>query len=246
MNIFKRIAEAVGKYDDENNFTCDICKREVFENERVCKQCRTVLPWNNTYICPLCGRKVGEAGVCLECKQKPLEVEKARSVFTHEGEALQLVLRFKRGAKYLFRTLAELALPLLLREFSEAELITFVPMTARSEQRRGYNQSRLLAEELAKRSGKPFAAVAEKKRETSAQKLLGRSEREKNLEGCFSLTDRAAVKGKRILIIDDTLTTGATVSEFARVCKRAGAKSVSALTVTSVRNKTPFGKLPKK
>lgn len=245
MNLFTRIVRAVRKYDDENNFTCDICNREVFGNERVCKRCRDALPWNNGYICPFCGRKVNEPGVCLECKERPLGMEKARSAFTHEGEAMRLVLRLKRGSRYLYRTLAELALPLLLKEFEEEDLITFVPMTEKSERKRGYNQSRLFAEELAKRSGKPFAAVAEKKRDTLAQKTLGRREREKNLEGCFTVTDRKAVKGKRVLIVDDTLTTGATTYELACAIKRAGAQRVSALTFTSVQNKTPFGKPPK-
>ncbi len=244
MNFFRKIAAALDRYDDEHNFTCDLCGREVFSGERVCAPCRKTLPWNDGPICPFCGRKVGEEGVCLECKQKPLATDLARSAFTHEREAQRLVLRFKGGSRYLFRTAGELLLPLLKREFSDAELITCVPMTEKAKKKRGYNQSELLARELSARSGIPFAALAEKKRDTSAQKTLGRAEREKNLAACFVVTDRAAAKGKRILVIDDTLTTGATVSELASVLKRAGAKSVCALTVTAVANRYPFGKPP--
>lgn len=243
--FFGRISAAVDAYDDTHNFTCDVCGREVFGGERVCAPCYKELPWNNAEVCPFCGRKVKEAGVCLECKEKPLITDKARSVFTHEGEAVRLVLRFKRGNKYLFRTIADLLLPLLEKEFSDADTISFVPMTEKDEKKRGYNQSRLLAERLATLSGKEFLNAAIKQRQTDSQKTLGRKEREKNLEGCFHVTDRKAVKDKRILMIDDTLTTGATSSELAGAFKRAGAKAVYLLTVTSVEKKDPFGVPPK-
>ncbi len=232
------------RYDDAHNFTCDVCGREVFAGERVCAPCMRRLPWNDGTVCPFCGRRVKEPGTCLECKQKPLGVEKARSAFVHEGEAARLVVRFKRGARYLYRTMSALSVPILQREFAEAEAVTFVPMTPKAEKKRGYNQSRLLAEELARRSGKQFLDCAIKQRETAAQKFLGRLEREKNLERCFHITARKEVKGKRILIVDDTLTTGATVSELADALKRAGADTVYAFTFTSVENKHPFGLPP--
>ncbi|MDE7296688.1 MAG: ComF family protein [Clostridia bacterium] len=244
MNFLHRLREKVKKYDDGHNFTCDICGREVFENQRVCAQCKRDLPWNNGYVCPICGRKVGEEGICLECKQKPVGVDMARSVFVHEGEAARLVVRFKKEKRYLYRTLAELMLPLLQKEFLSVDALTFVPMTARAEKKRGYNQSRLLAEELAARCGKPVLYSVEKRKESKPQKTLSRAEREKNLEGCF-VADRQAVKGKSILIIDDTFTTGSTVSALSDVLKRAGATGVYALTATSVQYKDPFGIPPK-
>ncbi|MDE7158417.1 MAG: ComF family protein [Clostridiales bacterium] len=239
--FFGKVAAIIDSYDDTHNFTCDVCGREVFGGERVCATCLKELPWNNAEICPFCGRKVKEAGTCLECKEKLLITEKARSAFTHEGEAMRLVIRFKNGNKYLVRTLAELLFPLLEREFAEADAVTFVPMTEKDEKKRGYNQSKLLAERLAQMSGKEFLNAAIKQRQTDSQKTLGRKEREKNLERCFHVTDRAAVKGKKILIIDDTLTTGATSSELADTLKRAGAKTVYLLTATSVEKKDPFG-----
>ena len=245
MKLFQFLHKKLNRYDETHNFTCDICGREVFENERVCGDCFGALPWNNGAICPFCGRKLKEAGACLDCKQTPLEVDKARSCFTHEGEAARLVVRYKRGEKFLFRTLADLALPLLNAEFSEADALTFVPMTKKSERARGYNQSRLLAEELSRRSGKPLLTVLGKVKDTAAQKTLGRKEREENLKNAFRVTDGQAVKGKRLLLIDDTMTTGATASELALRLRRAGAAEVDLLTFTSVEKKDPFGKPPK-
>lgn len=224
-----------------HNFTCDVCGCEVFAGERVCARCERALPFNDHNVCPLCGRRVGEAGVCLECKRMPPGVAKARSVFLHEGEAARLVVRFKRGERYLAEALSGYMLPLLQREFADAVALTYVPMTPRAERRRGYNQSRVLAEALAARTGLPCISVAEKRRETASQKTLSRRLREENLAGCFRVTDRAAVAGKRLLIVDDTYTTGATVGELAHALRRAGAAEVFAITATSVEDKFPFG-----
>lgn len=244
MNL-KRIKTAVGaffaRYDETHNFTCDVCGREVFANERVCDACMAALPWNDGAVCPFCGRKTGEEGACLECKERRIGVDKARSCCTHEGEAARLVRRMKR-TKYLYKTFARLALPLAEKEFSDADALTFVPMTEKAEKKRGYNQSRLFAEELARLTGKPCVSAAVKIRETDAQKYLGRREREENLKGCFRVTEKSAVAGKKILIADDTLTTGATAGELAQRLYKAGAQRVYLITMTSVQKKDPFGK----
>lgn len=240
----ERLRAALRSYDVTHNFTCDLCDREVFANERVCASCRESLPKNDGIVCPFCGRKVREPGTCLECKQKPLAVAKARSVLLHEGRAAQLVHQFKNGAKYLAYTCAELALPLVQEEFPMADCITCVPMTKRARRRRGYNQSELFARALAERSGLPFIQPVDKPRDTQEQKTLSRREREKNLRGCFHVHDRKGVRDRNILIADDTLTTGATGSELATVLLRAGAQNVYLITITSVARKNPFGKPP--
>ena len=117
MKFFDYLKNAVKKYDDGHNFTCDICSREVFANERLCASCNRALPRVGETVCPLCGRRQLEEGVCLDCKQKPLKTKLARSVCVHEGEAARLILRFKKGEKYLSRTLGDLMLPVLSGEF---------------------------------------------------------------------------------------------------------------------------------
>ena len=135
IKLFHKIQELIDLYDDTHNFTCDVCGREVFGGERVCSVCMKELPFNNGAICPFCGRKVGEAGACLDCKEKPLGAQKARSIFTHEGKPMSMVLRFKSGEKFFCRTFAFLALPILKREFSDADVLTYVPMTPASQKR---------------------------------------------------------------------------------------------------------------
>lgn len=221
------------------NFTCDVCGREVFDGERICGPCFKALPRIETF-CPFCGRKVGEAGICIDCKDKLPQFDRARSVFTHEGEAARLVVRFKRGQKYLYETLSDFLLP-LLKEFPEANALTYIPMTEKATKRRGYNQTSLLAQRLSEMCGLPLICPAEKIRDTDSQKFLSRKEREENLKGCFRLIDRPAVWGKRLILIDDTMTTGATLNELSMLYKKAGAERVYAITVTSV----PYKLFPK-
>lgn len=241
MNLIKLIKEKISRYDDTNNFTCDNCGKEVFDGKRLCGDCKRGLPYNNGEVCPFCGRRVKEAGVCLDCKQKPLETKKARSLWVHEGDAARLVRRYKSGDKYLFRLFAEELEPLVGREFKDTDALTYVPMTKEAEKRRGYNQTLLIAEALSKRTGKELLSVAEKKRETADQRELTRRDREENMKNAFKATDKKAVKGRSILIVDDTLTTGATASALAAVLKKAGAAAVYLVTLTSVEKQDQFG-----
>ncbi len=227
-------------YDDTHNFTCDVCGREVFGGERICDKCRKILPYNDGIICPLCGRRQKEEGICLTCKQKRIGVEKARSVFTHEGEAARLIVRFKRGPKYLYRTLGEELYALCKREFHGVDAIVAVPMSEKSLKKRGYDQAALLAMRLGELWDVPVLTPVVKTRDTKPQKFLGRTDREQNLKGSFHVADRKSVKGKTILIVDDTMTTGTTLSELADVLGRAGAKTLYAATVTSVEERSPL------
>ena len=241
MKLIQFIKDKISRYDDAHNFTCDNCGGEVFDGRRLCETCQEEMPYNNGSVCPFCGRRVREEGTCLDCKQKPLGVEKARSLFVYEGDAIRLVRFFKSGRKYLFRTFVEGMLPIVEKEFAEADCVTYVPMTKKAQKKRGYNQSRLLAEGLARATGKPLLDVAEKKRETADQRELTRAEREENMQNVFSVTDKAQVKDKKILIADDTLTTGATASALAEALKKAGAAAVYLITAASVEKKAPFG-----
>ena len=132
-------------------------------------------------------------------------------------------------------------LPIVEREFADVDAVTFVPMTKKAIRRRGYNQSKLLAEAISRATGKELLCAVEKKRENADQRVLTRQEREENMKDVFAVSDKAQVKGKRILIADDTLTTGATASALAEVLKKAGAADVYLITVASVEKQAPFG-----
>ena len=241
MKLVEYLKEKISRYDDTHNFTCDNCNGELFDGSRLCERCREKMPYNNGYVCPFCGRRVREQGTCLDCKQKPLGVEKARSLFLYEGDAANLIRAFKEGKKYLYRTFTEGLVPIVEAEFAEIDALTFVPMTKRAQRRRGYNQSKLLADGIARAIEKPVFGGVIKKRENADQRVLTRNEREENMKNVFAVTDGAQVKDKYILIVDDTLTTGATASALASVLKKAGAKRVDLITVASVEKQAPYG-----
>ncbi len=122
------------------------------------------------------------------------------------------------------------------REFADAEAITYVPMYPRDRRARGYNQSRRLAEELSRLTGVPCVRYTEKFRPSKKQKSLGALTRRENLAGCFRLVDRSC-KHKRVLLVDDVLTTGATGDAVAALLKKAKADKVYMLTFASVEYK---------
>ena len=106
-------------------------------------------------------------------------------------------------------------------------------MTDKALKRRGYNQSRLLAEKLSVLINVPVFDCIKKVKETQRQATLGRAERLKNLDGAFRVFDKKLIAGKSVLIIDDVSTTGATAQVIAKRLKSAGAKIVNLLTVAS-------------
>lgn len=121
-----------------------------------------------------------------------------------------------------------------IENFFAPDIITFVPMSIKAEEKRGYNQSELLADALAKLLSLEAYCTLEKVKDTARQAELDFEERSKNLKGAFKVTDKKFVKGKHVLVVDDVLTTGATSHEVASALKTAGAKSVYLLTVASV------------
>ncbi len=117
------------------------------------------------------------------------------------------------------------------------DVISWVPVSPETLKTRGYDQARLLAEAAAGALGKRSVPVLEKTGKNVPQSSLrGREERRRNVEGVYHVPDPAAVMGKRILLIDDILTTGATLEEAARTLRRAGASQV----VAAVLCRTPL------
>lgn len=228
----------------DETLTCAACGAELYGGSRFCPHCLQTLPFNGGNICAKCGRAAAEAvPACLECKADMPAFRAARSAFRYEGEIVRLVKRFKTGGRHLAGAFAEAMLPLFSREFADTDFLACVPMTEKAVKKRGYNQSALLAAELSARTGVPFEAeLLVKTRETEAQKTLSRRERAENLGGSFRVHERAKCRGKKILLVDDVMTTGATANALAAALLRAGARSVYLLTAASVPQAVRGGK----
>ena len=230
----KNVLKAVMSVLFPTDFTCDICGRETF-GANICEHCVKTIVFNDRAVCPVCGRKTERAEVCIECKERPPLYKKAVSAFVYEGGAVILVKKFKAGAGYLKEYFADKICEKTLPEF---DCIVSVPLTPRAKAKRGYNPSELLANALAERCGAPhIKGAVVKRKKTREQKKLNRQERARNLYGCFKTVKREGIKGKRVLVVDDVLTTGATADEMAKVLLKAGAKTVYLATVASVEYK---------
>lgn len=118
------------------------------------------------------------------------------------------------------------------------DIITWVPISRRRLRKRGYDQSQLLAQRIADKLDMPCVRTLKKIRHTRAQsKVKGTSERRANVLGAYAVCPDAAVEGRRILLVDDVLTTGATMSECARMLLTAGAKQVACVTLAMSESK---------
>lgn len=159
----------------------------------------------------------------------------AYSAVAYEGELLQWVARFKYHQQfYVGRELASLLIQAPV-DFQKYDFFVPVPLHWRRQFRRGFNHSHFLAHSLGKKTCKPVATFLKRIRFTPAQAKLTSEERLKNIQGAFALNAFAIraknIREKSILLIDDVLTTGATVNACAKVLHQAGAKHIDILTV---------------
>lgn len=215
--------------------TCNICGREVFHGEFLCEECADTVVFLEDDICQKCGRENdARPEECLSCRHEN-NIDLSRSIFSYEGGGAILVKKLKYSdCRYLAKYFAGWLKNIYIKNTFAPDVITFVPMTERSLYIRGYNQTELVARELSKLVGAPCVDMLDKVTETPHQAGLDFAERQKNLKGVYELKKGMKVKGLKVLLIDDVLTTGATSGEIASVLKGKGAKSVYLMTIASV------------
>lgn len=232
MKFFGRLLDIFFPED----FTCDICGREVFGGERFCKTCKPTVIFNDGETCPVCGRKTRVSELCMECKSFAPSFDKAVSAFVYDGGVKKLVVGYKNGKSYLKEYFAD-RLYEKCKAFTDIDCVCYIPMLPAAQRKRGYNQAQLLAAALSKRLGVPLLKDGlVKTKKTDQQKFLTKKERLLNLTGSMR-ADANLVKGKTILLVDDVLTTGATAEAATVELKRRGAVKVYFAAVASVELK---------
>lgn len=221
---------------------CLCCHAQVSEPGALCPVCWSKIVFLAPPFCCTCGQPFefdhGPGTCCGECLREPPRFGRARAVFRYDDSSRSLILRFKHGdrlegvpafARWMARAGAEL--------LAEADLLVPVPLHRWRLLSRRYNQAALLAMEISRQTGR--AAIPDlllRPRPTKSQGHMNRSGRHDNVAGAFQVAPRhqAAVAGKRLVLIDDVLTSGATASECVRILRKAGAAHVDVLTLGRV------------
>jgi ComF family protein len=217
---------------------CTLCGNRVHIGEYLCEQCeaktiRIVAPFCQQCSEPFEGA-IKSAFICANCSHRTVYFDAAVAAYRGRGIVRQVIHDFKyRHQIYLRHLVARWLYAAFNDERLQGrqfDIIVPVPLHPTRQRERGFNQAGLLAELLSAQVSIPCKPVLKRIRYTTTQTALDRAERMENLHNAFRLRKNADVRGLRVLLIDDVLTTGSTLSECARVLKRAGAISVHAAT----------------
>lgn len=231
---------------------CRICGSPLFEISRlpVCRQCLDAMRPISGGVCSICGERIfspyalsssGGEPRCGLCRRVEPAFVQATAYGSYESGLRELVHLLKYGgvrpaANVLGRMLTEAIATLEPELPSDTVVLIPVPLHRSKLRRRGFNQAELIARAALKVHPsrdryRLCAGALERKRDTTSQTGLTSHQRRENLRGAFGVVQGEAVKGREVLVVDDVYTTGATVSECARVLRRAGATKVWVATV---------------
>ncbi|MBD3306511.1 ComF family protein [candidate division KSB3 bacterium] len=227
---------------------CGYCQHFVGDDRVLifCKTCWSRIVLISEPVCPQCGKPFDSSVVrqhaphrCGACRTSPPFFDFAFAPAHYDGVLKEAILQFKFHQKPgLGRPLAHLLLGQIPPDLAlqDYEVILPVPLHKSRQKQRGYNQAAILARHLARPYHlelMPHNLI--RTRDTHAQSLLqGSQERQTNVKNAFHLRSPEAIRDRRVILVDDVLTTGATVNECAKTLKNAGARTVCVLTVSRV------------
>jgi ComF family protein len=197
----------------------------------VCAGCAASLPWNDP-ACLRCALPLPGGGTCGTCSRAPPPFDAAWCAFRYEAPVDALVQGLKFNARLQHAPLlgALLAQRLAQRATPLPELLLPVPLHAWRLARRGFNQALEVARHLAPALALTLAPTgARRVRRTQEQTDLSAAQRRRNVRGAFAVD--AALAGRSVALLDDVMTTGATLAELARACRAAGAARIEAWAV---------------
>jgi ComF family protein len=226
--------------------TCLACrvrlKNRASVDNFICSDCWMKIKRNLPPFCYRCGRHIEKANVtkniCPSCIRKPLHFDRAFSPCVYEGVLKGLIHEFKyKNKDYLGPTLSKLMTEFIAEYSLPMDLIdSIIPMPLHKTRlrEREFNQAEVLSRHIAGEFNKPVLNdVLKRPRYTKTQTGLEEEQRFLNVKDSFVVTNKENVAGKKILLVDDVLTTAATSSEAAYSLKKAGANIVFVLTLAN-------------
>jgi len=224
---------------------CVKCRKPIYAEENqgyICHECYYSIQRHTPPFCLKCGRGLKDVegisgGTCRSCANKQYQFYKAYSVCAYDGIIKELIHKFKYNQKLQYKTVFESLFREFLESFNilrEVDLIIPIPLHPARLREREYNQSQVMAACVSKIIEKPLMCdILLRIRHTKFQTDLNEEKRIKNITGCFMVKNGDMLKSKNVLLLDDVLTTGITLSEAARTLKEYNPQKVYALTLAS-------------
>ena len=206
---------------------------------QICAECERRGQW----VCAVCLPSVQPIDVpgCLrcgsisasgcQCSLLPAEISRMESVYPYAGWVKSSIHRLKYNGEFARAEMLASHLLALTDTIESADVLIPVPMHRNRQQLRGFNQAERIARHLSNSCGIPVASAILRTVDTGTQVGRGQSARWESVKGAFECIDTAPIRGRNLLIVDDVITTGATVSHCAVELMRAGAASVSAISI---------------
>ncbi|MBC6417003.1 MAG: ComF family protein [Rhodospirillales bacterium] len=246
----RRTLAAAGRFllDAVLPLRCLGCGAVVSAESALCAACWSGLTFLGEPCCTCCGLPFpfdqGTESFCPACVQEPPSYDRARAAVLYDDASRRLILAFKHGdrpeAATSFARWMQVA---GWRALESAEIILPVPLHPWRLFKRRYNQAALLAQALGAESGLAVDLdLLRRTRATPVQGHLSRVARQRNVAGAFGLAPGAEnrIQGRHLLLVDDVMTSGATLNEVAKVLRRGGAENIDVLTLARVLRETPY------
>ena len=209
---------------------CVLCQRAGLF---LCDECVERLPRAEGRRCEVCWLPLRHDWFCYACNEHPSSLTGLRSVFRYEGDVRRLVHAFKFGGRScLAEALSQQLYEAYQQHGLDVDAVAAVPLTGVRRRTRGYNQAALLARNLSRWLDLPYVEPLSRRGRAAPQAQSPSAEqRRANVHGAFAIRDAASIEGRRVLLIDDVATTGATLNACATALLDAGAASVHGLTL---------------
>lgn len=220
---------------------CPVCDTPVSVHGQLCAKCWSEMNWISSPYCARCGYPfpadldLGGVPLCPVCAAGRCELDWIRSACVYDDASRAVMLPFKHGGKIRYSLFMSHAMIWALRDLDmDVDIVMPVPLARRRLFHRGYNQATLLARPIARALGVEidYDSVGRHYRPNMGHKTS--RERAQNIHGVFFVKNPDKIRGRKILLIDDVMTTGATFSELRRVLIASGAKAVYGVTFCRV------------
>ena len=220
---------------------CPVCNESVESHGALCANCWARFNWISNPKCFKCGYPfpadldLGPTPLCPHCAAGECDLDFIRSACVYDDVSKDIMLPFKHASQLKYQTLMSRAMINSLRDLNlDIDVVIPVPLAWKRLFKRGYNQATLLARPIAKHYHADLDVDSLRRKYKTDMGHKNAKQRRENVRGVFKVIDKNKIRGKKILLVDDVMTSGATFYELNRVLRKAGASAVYAVSFCRV------------